>query len=195
MLNNLIDSWDAAPQYKSEALVDTRILFCGWSWRTSRFVIGFFKYLGDKFVYLQATEKLSRPWRERTPSLIVLGDYRPDYMRALSGILHTRHPGTTRWLSKAIDLQYEPLEALYHLLQDEITPSERPLIGGAPQLVKVYSHSNVLPIAVRTSASEHFVYGRKLAAWEKTEYPVADLTAHPTTFLYPMSAIPVPSAL
>jgi hypothetical protein len=195
ILNNLIDSWDAPISYKSECLADTRILFCGWSWSKAFFVIGFFKFIQGKFAYLQATERLSKPWREKRPSLIVLGDYRPEYMRSLSTILHSRHPGTSRWLTNAIDLDFEPLEALHHLLGAASIAGTMPLIGGAPQLIKIYSHSNVLPITVRTSLTDHFIFGRKLASWEKTEHPIANLTKSPPSFLYPLSWVPKPSEL
>jgi hypothetical protein len=195
ILNNLIGSWDAEISHKREELADTRILFCGWSWRKRRFIIGFFKFIDNRFTYLQATENLSRPWKENVPSLIVLGDYRPDYMRKLSDVLHARYPGTGKWLRKSIDLQFEPLEALNELLLDAATPTSRLRIGGAPQAVKIYPHSNVLPLTIRRTPSDHFTFGRELAPWEKTEFPVADLSNGTTRFLYPMKQIPRPADL
>lgn len=195
VLNNLTGSWDADLSYKRAELADTRILFCGWSWRKQRFVIGFFKFIENRFSYLQAAENLTRPWSENIPSLIVLGDYRPEYMRKINEILHMRYPGTNRWLRKRINLQFEPLEALNELLDEAEARKSLPKIGGAPQAVKIYSHSNVLPLTIRTRSFDHFTFGRKLASWEKTEFPIADLSAGAARFLYPMKKIPKPADL
>lgn len=193
VLNNLVSSWDASNGDKKTFLKDTRIMFAGWSWRRSIFQIGFFKYIDRKFTYIQATQRLSHPWRERQRSLVVLGDYRPEYMRALAEILAARYPDMNRWLPRIVDFQYEPLEALTLILNDPTTPAERNLIGGVAQAVKVYSHSNVLPIVIRSSSNDHYLFGRKLFPWEKTEYPIADCGSGRTRMFYPMSSIPLPS--
>ena len=195
VLNNLVASWDASDIEKQDQLRHTRVLFSGWSWRLNKFQIGFFKYIQGAFRYLQATENLPKPWCERQPSLIVLGDYRPDFMKTLGEILTSVHGSTAKWSKTEIDLDYEPLEALNDLLHQKTTLELRPFIGGAPQAVKLYSHSNVLPLVVRTSPNDHFLFGRKLFEWEKTEYPIADVSGGRTTFLYPMSAIPRPAEI
>jgi hypothetical protein len=72
---------------------------------------------------------------------------------------------------------------------------ERTAIGGAPQLVKIYPFGNSLPFVVRTNTDDHYLLGRRIFAWEKTEYPVIDLSRRPPVVLYPMASIPVPSGL
>lgn len=46
--------------------------------------------------------------------------------------------------------------------------------------------------AGQEGSKEHLLLGRKLFAWEKTEYPILDLTKKDPKFIYPMSDIPLP---
>ena len=62
-------------------------------------------------------------------------------------------------------------------------------------MVKVYPYGNSLPFAIRADPASHFLLGRKLFEWEKTEYPVLDLTGAEPTVHYPMSYIPLPADL
>jgi len=194
VLNNLISSWDATSVDKTDQLKDTRILFAGWSWRKSEFVIGFFKFIDRKFRFIQSSENLSKPWVEKNPSLIVLGDYRAEYMATLGKLLSDRRQTYSRWTRQLIDFQYDPLEALSALLK--VHGNDRSsLIGGAPQLIKIYPHSNTLPIVTRLSFDDHYLFGRKMFEWEKTEYPIADLTGLATKFFYPLSHVPPPASV
>jgi hypothetical protein len=88
-----------------------------------------------------------------------------------------------------------PWEALHSLLKDGHTKEDLPAIGGAPQLLKIYSHCNSLPIVVRVKKDNHFLLGRRSFAWEKTEYPVLDLTEGSPSFIYPLGHIPLPDQL
>ena len=190
LLNNIVSSWDASLKHKTESFKDTRILFCGWSWRRSSFQIGFFKFIDGKFVYLTATERLPKPWNERYPSLIVLGDYRSSYIQELGKVIARSNTYIHKRIPVFFDLQYEPIEALNLLLKRANSDYGHNLIGGAPQIIKIYPHSNVLPIVVRMEKSKHYLFGRKLFSWEKVEYPILDLTFSPVRFYYPMSYVP-----
>jgi hypothetical protein len=81
------------------------------------------------------------------------------------------------------------------MLRKDEDDNRFPLIGGAVQMMKIYPHGSSLPIVIRTGEDSHFLLGRRLFDWEKTEYPVLDLTRDPPSFLYPMSSIPVPREL
>ncbi len=195
ILNNLVDSWDAPLRYKRESLAMTRLLFAGWSWRRQRFSVGFFRFVDKKFVFQNSTNPVMRPWREKKPSLVVIGDYIEEYMRILGKILSQTNPVTNRWTLKTIDLQYEPLEALSELLKLANENSILPKIGGKPQMLKIYPYSSILPIVIRSDDNKHYLFGRRLFEWEKTEYPIAAISPGRTEFIYPMSSIPVPSDL
>jgi hypothetical protein len=49
-----------------------------------------------------------------------------------------------------------------------------------------------LPIVIRTSDIGHYLLGRKLFQWEKTNFPVLDLSHEVPRLFYPMAAIPLP---
>jgi len=196
ILNNLIGSWDLSAKVKREELRGTRILFGGWSWENRRFDIGYFAHESDGFRFHHQKAKKPHPWHENERSLVFIGDYEAEYMQELKDVLARRHPAGGNANDKVtIDFDYEPIEALQSLLGKSRDDHDLPAIGGAAQMVKVYPYGNSLPFAVRTDAASHFLLGRKLFEWEKTEYPVLDLTGAEPTVHYPMSYIPLPSDL
>ncbi len=195
VLNNLVESWDASQANKQSQLAETKILLSGWSWRYRRFQIGFFKFIDTKFVYQTTTNRLPRPWRESKPSLVVIGDYIENYMRVLGRIIGQTNPAKNRWLTKEIDLQYEPLEALSELLATTRGIHQFHKIGGHPQAIKVYPFSSTLPIVVRGDDGSHYLFGRKLFDWEKTEHPIVIIAPGKTNFIYPMASIPLPAEI
>ncbi len=89
---------------------------------------------------------MGHPWYEKSRSLLFIGDYEDEYLDALRSTLAKRHGQQKREVRKYIDFDYEPVEALHALLNDGDTPKDRPAIGGAPQLLKIYSHCNCVPI-------------------------------------------------
>jgi len=173
-------------------LKDTRILFAGWSWKQQKFVTGFYVFFDGLFHYQTVNSRLGRPWRERHASLIVIGDYIEDYMRKLNDIISLTNTPARPWGRTDIDLQYEPLEALAALLEESRDLDTRPSIGGAPQMLKLYSYSSTLPTVIRSPDGEHFLFGRRLFPWEKTELPIAIVRPGKTQFEYPMAHIPLP---
>jgi hypothetical protein len=196
VLNNLIGSWDLPEREKAQELRGTRILFGGWSWENRRFDIGYFAHENGGFRFHHQKAKKPHPWHERERSLVFIGYYEADYMQELKSVLERRHPTTGGPGNKvAIDFDYEPVEALQSLLARTAGDALHPAIGGAAQMVKVYPYGNTLPFVVRPSADSHFLLGRKLFDWEKTEYPVLDLTGADPVVHYPMRGIPLPRDL
>jgi hypothetical protein len=197
LLNNLVSSWDLPTSEKKKELQSTKILFAGWSWKLKIFRIGVFKAKDGVFGFHLEKSTLPHPWGERYRSLIFIGDYKKEYMAALEQVLAGRHgkPSTKRESKKIIDFDYEPVEALADLLRNAKDDIAFKDIGGAPQILKIYSYGNNLPIVVRDFDSNHFLLGRKLFEWEKTNFPVIDLGRDPPVIHYPMAAIPRPADL
>ena len=160
------------------------------------YYLGLYAYERGSFEFKRARTRLPHPWRERRWSFLFAGDYEEAYLSELSALL-TRRYGLpdARDAKQEIDLNYEPIEALHSLLRKGASGKELPAIGGAPQVLKIYPFAQSLPVVVRTEPDAHFLFGRRLLAWEKTEYPILDLIEGDPSFLYPMSEIPVPSAL
>ena len=197
VLNNLIVSWDLNPTEKAEQLASTRILLSGWSWKHRRFDIGFFEFNEGAFIFHHRKMAMPYPWRENRRSLVFIGDYEREYRTALAEVLEKRHGTQPRQVEtrKIVNFDYEPVEALHLLLQKASCRGDLPLIGGAPQLIKVYPHGNDLPIAIRIDVDNHSLFGRRLFDWEKTSYPILDLSGGAPKIYYPMAAIPLPSVL
>lgn len=193
MLNRLVGAWKIPAREKAEQLATTRILFGGWSWENRRFDVGVFKFVQGSFEFHHEKAKHQHPWHETQRSLVFLGDYQDDYMASLAAVLESRHGRPTALNQKLIvDFDYEPVEALNKLLRQK--RPEHTAIGGAPQMIKVYPFSNTLPFVIRDEEG-HFLLGRSLFDWEKTEYPVLDLTGERPRVLYPMERIPLPAQL
>jgi hypothetical protein len=191
LLNNLVEAWNIPSNEKAEQLATTHILFAGWSWENKRFDIGFFRFERGQFNFHHQKAKLVYPWYEKNKSLVFIGDYEEAYLYALRGVLEKKYGAPAERNQKVeIEFNYEPIEALYLLLEHH--QPMHTAIGGAPQLIKLYPYSKILPLVVRTD-SGHFLLGRRLFNWEKTEYPVLDLTQHQAQVLYPMQRIPLPA--
>lgn len=196
VLNALVGSWDLPEKDKADELSTTRIVLSGWSWRSQQFRVGLFQYESGAFVYKRPRTKLRHPWYQNKPSFLFVGDYEQQFLEELSSVIAmTRGPTAERDERRFIDLEYEPLLALRNMLARSDASRELPAIGGAPQMLKVYPFSQSLPFVVRTGPDAHYLLGRRLFDWEKTEYPVIDLSGDELRFLYPMSEIPLPAAL
>ena len=196
VLNNIVQSWDLGGSEKTVDLASTMIMFAEWSWKFRRFEIGYFKSDLVIFHYHHSKTAIPHPWREVGRSLLFIGDYKKEYLRALASVLERRH-GTqppNRSEKKLINFDYEPVEALA-LMLNKTSQDNHPLIGGAPQLLKVYPFGNDLPIVVRLTEKDHYFLGRRPFIWEKTEFPVLDISADTPRFYYPMSSIPLPEHL
>lgn len=184
------------PTEKTKELATTRIFLGGRSAELKDFYLGYYVYVNGAFSFRRTPVTLEHPWRENKRSLIFLGDYEREYVGELKMIPQKRYPhAIERGPRVKFDFDYEPLEALCALLRRPNPEQTRTAIGGAPQLMKVYRYGNSLPFVIRTAPDQHYLLGRRLFSWEKTEYPILDLSLDPPKLLYPMLRIPLPTAL
>jgi hypothetical protein len=103
-----------------------------------------------------------------TKPFLFIGDNVPDAMRRLYAKLNDREKLNTG------GLDMEPLEVLTEMCE----APEYDKIGGPPQLVKVYSYANVLPINVlwpRDKPTYVAHFGRPLLSYEGSRYACLDL--------------------
>jgi hypothetical protein len=195
VLNNLIDSWDLSGQEKLEELKHTQILFSGRSWKFERFDIGIFKYKNNAFEFHHQKERLPYPWREERRSLVFLGDYKQEYMQYLVTVLEKRFGVQQKTKPRYFSFNYEPVEALNLMLRENATSKKFTSIGGAPQMLKIYAYGNDLPVVIRTKPNAHYLFGRLLFDWEKTAFPILDLSKNAPEFLYPLKRVPLPAKM
>ncbi|WP_133251176.1 hypothetical protein [Novacetimonas pomaceti] len=188
ILNNLINSWDLKASDKANELEETKIFFGGWSWKSSKFIIGYFSYDVGKFVYHRKTTQLLFPFKDKHKSLIFIGDYKDKYREELKKVLSSLYAETKK--SVSVSLNYEPVVALHNMLKDSEVRDDLHLIGGSVQMVKIYQYGNTLPYVFRNSVGIQYLFGRKMFSWEKTERPILYIKDSDVKFSYPLSLIP-----
>ncbi len=145
---------------------EAEFIFGGYSWRRKKFAIWLLHYDGNikRFTFRRAST-----WRggAGNKAIIFAGDYVEEAKERLVSLLRTRGTLTT----KGFDM--EPFEVLRDMIRD----GKHPLIGGAPQVLKVYEFMNTQPFAVfwpnRTSQSITLL-GRPLLPYEVTSRLVLD---------------------
>lgn len=168
----------------------TEFIVGGWSWKFQRFEI-------FKIVYQAGIGKFSfRPsanWRGqgdnefgRGKKIAIAGDYVDYYRSSLIKLLKER----SKLGRGGFDM--EPLEVLRDMLRNERFTNrrlaEKGLIGGAPQVVKIYPHPNTLPIAVYWGdRPDIHIFGRRLLPYEKTTFPILDTDT--MKMAYPLKSI------
>lgn len=149
-----------------ESEPDTTFLFGGWSWKYSQFKIWLLHYDSQlkKFTFRPAS-KWSGLNHEKL--FAFTGDYEAEYRDRLVSLLRRKMKLT----SGGFDM--EPLEVLRDMLREP----QFDLIGGAPQIMKVYKYSNSKPYAVfwPTKEAETInLLGRPLLDYELSDYLVLD---------------------
>lgn len=115
----------------------------------------------------------------------IVGDYQHQFFRELGELVD---------LEKGQPLDMEPLIALCRMLSsstftDRSQPN-RGLIGGAPQIMKIYPYMRTLEYAVywpNKEKGELFLSGRRTFEWEKLTLPTLD--ADTFEIFYPMAEI------
>lgn len=166
----------------------TLFLLAGFSWKLGRYVIHtlHFDVSIKKYTFRPAGawggQRLVSP--ERGKRIAVVGDYVGEFKDKLRAILASKG----RLGVGGFDM--EPLEVLTEMLADNAftrrTTQNTGLIGGAPQLVKVYRYGSALPFAVAWQGNR-YLFGRKLLSFEKTLRPIIAL---PTLEVrYPLDSI------
>lgn len=162
-------------QYKSDYEVpETSFLFGGYSWEKERFALWNLHYKKSEGIF---THRPISFWKGVTGDIKVsfTGDYIEDAKERLIKILKDRK----KLQSGSLDM--EPFEVLRDMLREDHGKPEAqakyPLIGGSPQMIKIYKHMNRTPIAVKWNLEEKEVltlFGRPLLSYERTSFPVLD---------------------
>jgi hypothetical protein len=157
-------------KYKSDyELPETSFLFGGYSWKKDKFALWHLHYQKH---YEKFTHRPISFWRgvKGEIKVTLTGDYTDDAKTRLLKILKERD----KLMNGSLDM--EPFEVLRDMLK-EGDEEKYPLIGGAPQLIKVYRHMNRTPIAVKWNFDDHKILsllGRPLLDYEKTSFPILD---------------------
>lgn len=165
VLNSMVSLIHDLPRGE-ETDPDTTFLFAGWSWKHGRFKIWVLHY--DAHIK-KFTFRPTNKWRGLNNQKVFAftGDYETEYKDRLVNVLRTKNKLT----SGGLDM--EPLEVLRDMLRD----AKFDLIGGAPQIMKIYKYSSSKPYAVfwpnKASASVSLL-GRPLLDYERSDYLVLD---------------------
>lgn len=143
-----------------------QFLLAGWSWKRNRFITWVIHY--DQHIQ-RFTHRRVQGWSGTNGNkyLAFIGDYFEDFKKDLITKLRTKG----NLASGAFDM--EPFEVLRDMLRSNAFHA----IGGAPQLAKVYRHSNVVPHAIHwPDASSKLVslLGRPLLPYETSQFLLLD---------------------
>lgn len=163
MVNDMIMNLTELPEKEDPPV---QFLFSGWSWKKAEFVSWVLHYDPNiaKFTH-RPVRGWAGPSNEKRFSYI--GDCFKDFQERLVSRLRV-----TGKLQEG-GFNMEPFEVLRDLLRE----SKHDEIGGAPQLVKVYRHSNVTPHAIFWPSKQCgglSLLGRPLLDYEVVQYPLLD---------------------
>jgi hypothetical protein len=145
---------------------DTTFLLGGWSWKRSEFKVWLLHYDASlkKFTF-----RPTKRWTglNRDKILAFTGDYEAEYKGRLIALLRKKN----KLEGGGFDM--EPLEVLRDMLRD----SSFGLIGGAPQVMKVYKNCSCRPYGIfwpSMAAGTVSLLGRPLLDYEQSGYLVLD---------------------
>ncbi|MGE8146669.1 hypothetical protein ACQKP7_15940 [Pseudomonas frederiksbergensis] len=145
---------------------DATFLIAGWSWKLSAFKSWLLHYDASiKRLSFRPTSRWKGPNNDK--SIAITGDYRDEYKERLIGLLRKKD----KLQSGGFDM--EPLE----VLRDMLRAGTYDLIGGAPQVVKIYKYSSARPFAVfwpNKESGNISLSGRPLLDYEQSQYGVLD---------------------
>jgi hypothetical protein len=148
---------------------DTTFLLGGWSWKNSKFKVWLLHYdASSKNFAFRPTGRWTGLNTEKV--LAFTGDYAAEYKDRLIALLRKKR----KLQGGGFDM--EPLEVLRDMLRE---PSFH-LIGGAPQVMKVYKYCNFQPYAIlwpNKAAKTVNLLGRPLLDYEMSSYLVLDTDA------------------
>jgi hypothetical protein len=178
LLNRFVRSHRGTiPSSFESELVATMFLFGGWSWKKQRF------YLWDIFFDTQVkryVDSVCKVWkwfgvtRGQAADFGFCGDYGGVFLTKMKAQLKAQTDAVASGKAKRIDLDYEPLQVLASMLRDPQFTDRRlrakGLIGGAPQVLKIYPFARSVHYAVEwpaAGAGEITLRGRRLAKFEK----------------------------
>lgn len=187
LLNRFISSHGGtiASSFEQELLATT-FLFGGWSWKSSRFYL--WEIFFDKALkrYVDAPSKVWRRFgvkRGQAALVGLCGDYIPEFLKDLEAKLMPQKANLATGRSKRLALDYEPLQVLTDMLSNtKFTSRSKPLrglIGGAPQVLKIYPFARSVHYAIEWPVRGTRVVtlrGRSLAHFEKPSALAIDPT-------------------
>ena len=184
LLNRFIGAHEeAVPDDFQADLLTTSFLFGGWSWKQSRFYIWrlFYDPAAGRYVASGPAASHQLGLDQADPvELAHIGDYRPDFMQQLRLLLVDKI-AEAQINGASVILDYEPLAALANMLIDPKYTNRKSelkgLIGGGPQVMKVYPYLRTLTYAVEWDHKGKFGYvlrGRVIADFEIFTVPGID---------------------
>jgi len=152
---------------------DTTFLIAGWSWKKNSFCSWLLHYdSGIKKFTFRPTKNWKGSNHEKFLSMT--GDYEEEFKKRLIDLLKKKNK------LKGGGFDMEPLEILRDMLRDDSFD----LIGGSPQVAKVYKYSNSRPYGVfwpNRSSGCVSIGGRPLLDYELSEYLILDPDTMETT--------------
>jgi hypothetical protein len=181
LLNRFVSNHEGIiPDDFESDLLATSFLFGGWSWKMSKFHIWRIFYDKSLRRYVAASTGV---WsalgllRSNPAQVAFVGDYIPDFLKMLRGRLGAQIKMVLE-NGEPVKLDYEPLTILAEMLSDprftDRKQELRGLIGGAPQVTKVYPFLRTMNYAVEWDVGSKFVYsikGRVIADFELFTIP------------------------
>lgn len=168
LLNDFISAHDDMHSAFEEELLTTSFLFGGWSWKMNELRLSKLQYSKARRRYTHSPATVARILglpRHEAINFGFVGDYRPDYFKRLTTLVRTQNNTPTTSFTNPFALNYEPLQLLAEMLRNEDYTNRRGpaggLIGGAPQVVKVYPFMRTMHYAVEWDIGPKFVYALK----------------------------------
>jgi hypothetical protein len=166
VLNNMVSLIHHLPIGGDNGPDGTTFLLAGWSWKHSRFKVWLLHY--DKSIE-RFTFRPTSVWTglNREKLLAFTGDYETEFKERLVDLLRSKG----KLAGGGFDM--EPLEVLRDMLRDPGFD----LIGGAPQVLKIYKYCSSRPYAVfwpNKGAGKVSLLGRPLLEYEQSPYLVLD---------------------
>lgn len=162
---------DLPKKTKEPDIPDAFFILGGYSWQKNKFAIWVLHY----DLSLKAfTFRPASPWGggDGKKILALTGDYVYDAKERIRQILKSRGKISLG------GFDMEPFEVLRDMLREGVVaPRKYPLIGGPPQIVKIYRHMNTVPYGVYwpdKSSGKISVLGRPLLPYEKSTYLLFD---------------------
>lgn len=158
-------------EHKSDyEIPEVEFLFGGFCWHTQDFKIWKFVYQKNIKKFTQHTVKF---WRGVKSSIkvVFIGDYLDEAKERLVKLLKDRGK------LESGSLEMEPLEVIRDMLMDPDADKRFHLIGGAPQMVKVYKSLNRVPFGVKWKLDGKEVvtlFGKPVKAFRNMPLPIVD---------------------
>ncbi|MCW8828180.1 MAG: hypothetical protein OQK94_03905 [Gammaproteobacteria bacterium] len=144
-----------------------RFMLCGYSWRFQEFKIWtlYFESEADEFRLRQTSRHRKKGGGNKYFAFI------GDEVAKATNSVYTKLKERNR--VKVPGMEMEPFETLVEFIRNKDIHS----IGGAPQVWKVYTHLNTMPLNVYWPSSEHGLLsfgGRTLLPYERNSYLALD---------------------